>query len=92
LSERISFFSYTQNDTLHKKLPQGANLIYSTFKIPINTKSIAGYVASTGCALNITDVYDLEATSPYRFSKQFDSRYDMLRAIQKRYREDAEHF
>ncbi|KJS31802.1 MAG: phosphohydrolase [Desulfatitalea sp. BRH_c12] len=66
------FFSYTQNDTLHKKLPQGANLIYSTFKIPINTKSIAGYVASTGCALNIPDVYDLEATLPYRFSKQFD--------------------
>jgi len=65
-------FSYTQNDTLQRKLPDGEKLIYSTFKIPIDEKSIAGYVAATGKALNIDDVYNLEATLPYHFSKRFD--------------------
>lgn len=66
------YFSYSQNDTLQKKLPRGEKLIYSTFRIPIDTKSIAGYVAATGRSLNIEDVYALEVTLPYSFSKQFD--------------------
>ncbi|MDA8142011.1 MAG: HD domain-containing protein [Desulfobacteraceae bacterium] len=65
-------FSYTQNDTLERQLPKGEKLIYSTFKIPIDTKSIAGYVAATGRSLNIEDVYSLEATLPYSFTKKFD--------------------
>lgn len=65
-------FTYSQNDTLQKKLPEGEKLIYSTFKVPINEKSIAGYVAATGRALNIDDVYKLEVTLPYSFSKKFD--------------------
>ena len=40
-------FSYTQNNTLHKRLPPGKKLIYSTFSIPINNQSISGYVANT---------------------------------------------
>jgi len=35
-------FSYTQNDTLQQRQP-GRKLIYSTFKMPINNQSIAGY-------------------------------------------------
>jgi len=65
-------FTYTQNETLQNKLPRGEKLVYSTFKIPIDEKSIAGYVAATGQALNIPDVYRLEATLPYKFSKRFD--------------------
>jgi HD-GYP domain-containing protein (c-di-GMP phosphodiesterase class II) len=65
-------FTYTQNDTLQKKLPAGEKLIYSTFKVPIDEKSIAGYVAATGKSLNIEDVYQLEITLPYSFSKRFD--------------------
>ncbi len=65
-------FTYTQNETLQNKLPRGAKLVYSTFKIPIDEKSIAGYVAATGQALNIPDVYRLEASLPYKFSKRFD--------------------
>lgn len=67
-------FSYTQNDTLEKKLPNGEKLIYSTFEIPVNEKSIAGYVAATGKSLNIDDAYALEATLPYSFSKEFDEK------------------
>lgn len=65
-------FSYTQNETLRQKLPAGRKLIYSTFSIPINDKSIAGYVALTGKTLNIENVYKL----PQGVSYSFDKRYD----------------
>jgi len=65
-------FTYTQNDTLQKRLPAGEKLIYSTFSMPINTDSIAGYVATTGELLNIPDVYQLPPEVPYSFSKKFD--------------------
>jgi len=65
-------FTYTQNDTLQKRLPKGEKLIYSTFTLPVNKESIAGYVATTGQILNLQDVYKIEPTAPYHFSKQFD--------------------
>jgi len=65
-------FTYTQNDTFQSRLPEGEKLIYSTFSIPIDKKSIAGYVATTGEVLNIPDVYCIEPTAPYSFSKKFD--------------------
>jgi HD-GYP domain-containing protein (c-di-GMP phosphodiesterase class II) len=70
-------FTYTQNDTLQRRLSPGEKLIYSTFKIPINEKSIAGYVATTGHPLIIDDAYQMDPTKPYHFSKSFDqtSRY-----------------
>lgn len=70
-------FSYTQNETLRKKLLEGKKLIYSTFSIPINEKSIAGHAALTGKTLNIKDVYKLPDGVPYSFDRQYDeiSRY-----------------
>jgi HD-GYP domain-containing protein (c-di-GMP phosphodiesterase class II) len=70
-------FSYTQNDTLQRRLQPGEKLIYTTFSIPINDKSIAGYVAATAKSLNIPDVYIIDPSRPYHFSKAFDktSRY-----------------
>jgi putative nucleotidyltransferase with HDIG domain len=65
-------FSYTQNDTLQKRLPPGEKLIYSTFSIPIDQKSIAGYTAATGEAVNLPDVYKIEESAPYSFGKDFD--------------------
>ena len=65
-------FSYTQNETLQRRLPAGEKLIYSTFSMPIDTRSIAGYVATTGKLLNIDNVYMLDPTAPYAFSKKFD--------------------
>ena len=65
-------FTYTQNDTLQKRLSKGEKLIYSTFTLPINEQSIAGYVADTGRPLNINDVYNLDTSLPYKFSKEFD--------------------
>lgn len=65
-------FTYTQNDTLQKRLKKGEKLIYSTFTVPVNEKSIAGYVALTGKPLNIPDVYNIASTEPYGFSSRFD--------------------
>jgi response regulator RpfG family c-di-GMP phosphodiesterase len=67
-------FSYTQNETQRRKLPPGQKLIFSTFIVKISKKSISGYVAATGEALNIPDVYKISKSSPY----QFDSSYDKV--------------
>lgn len=66
-------FSYSQNDTKQRELPPGQKLPYTSFKVYINKKSIAGYVASTGEILNIPDVYKLKKDAPYHF----DDTYDM---------------
>jgi len=65
-------FSYTQNDTFQKQLAPGQKLIYSTFTVPINNASLAGYVANTGTMLNIPDVYELPDTVPYAFNRGYD--------------------
>ncbi len=71
-SNNVLDFTYTQNNTLQKRLPPGEKLIYSTFSMPVNMDSIAGYVATTGQLLNIPDVYQLLPDVPYSFSKKFD--------------------
>ncbi|MDJ0986196.1 MAG: HD domain-containing protein [Desulfobacterales bacterium] len=67
-------FTYTQNNTLQQRLSDGEKLIYSTFHMPINKESIAGYVAATGKPLNLKDVYSLDPSRPYHFSKEFDKK------------------
>jgi len=65
-------FSYTQNDTLQKRLVQSRKLIYNTFAIPINNESIAGYVAEKRETVAIPDVYKLDNSVPYKFDSHFD--------------------
>jgi response regulator RpfG family c-di-GMP phosphodiesterase len=67
-------FTYTQNDTLQRRLADGEKLIYSTFHMTINKESIAGYVATTGQPLNLPDVYSISSSCPYHFSKEFDKK------------------
>ncbi len=65
-------FTYTQNATLQERLPSGEKLVYSTFAIPVDENSIAGWVATAGRPLNLKDVYELDNSVPYSFSRQFD--------------------
>jgi len=65
-------FTYTQNNTVQRRVANNGKLIYSKFIIPIDKQTIAGYVALTGSALNIADVYRIDATKPYQFSTKFD--------------------
>ncbi len=69
-------FLNAQNELLQEKLEPGRKLIYSTFSIPINNDSIAGYVANTGELLNIKDVYSLPDDVPYSFDDEYDKLTD----------------
>jgi HD-GYP domain-containing protein (c-di-GMP phosphodiesterase class II) len=64
--------SYAQNDTKQKELPAGQKLIYTVFRFPIDTQRIAGYVAATGEAVRIADVYDLPEGAPYGYDPSYD--------------------
>jgi HD-GYP domain-containing protein (c-di-GMP phosphodiesterase class II) len=64
-------FSYSQNDTLQLRQP-GRKLIYSTFTMPINNQSIAGYVANTGDLLNLQNAYKLPSNLPFAFNRKYD--------------------
>jgi HD-GYP domain-containing protein (c-di-GMP phosphodiesterase class II) len=64
-------FSYTQNETMQQRQP-GKKLIYSTFTLPINNQTIAGYVANNGQMLNLPDVYRLPASLPFSFNRKYD--------------------
>jgi HD-GYP domain-containing protein (c-di-GMP phosphodiesterase class II) len=65
-------FSYTQNDTLQRRLSPGKKLIYHTFSVPINNNSIAGYVGNKRQVVNIPDVYKINHSPPYTFDSHFD--------------------
>jgi HD-GYP domain-containing protein (c-di-GMP phosphodiesterase class II) len=65
-------FSYAQNDTLQKRLKPGKKLPYVTFSVPINSHSVAGFVASNFKAINIPDVYHINESVPYSFDSHFD--------------------
>ena len=66
------FFKYAQNDTIQKTLPPGQKMIYSVFSVPINQKSISGYCAFTGNAVNVPDMYNIPDDAPYSFNSSFD--------------------
>ncbi|MBF0411154.1 MAG: HD domain-containing protein [Desulfamplus sp.] len=65
-------FSYVQNDTLRQRDPLNNKQIYSSFSIPVDEKSIAGYVALKGKSLKIDNVHKLDNTVPYSFNRSFD--------------------
>ena len=64
--ENRKFLRFKYSHTFSKNLP------YEEFTMPMDTNSIAGYVAVTGEILNIPDVYDINKNMPYSFNKKFD--------------------
>ncbi len=62
--EKELLFKISQNDTNPAD--------YTEFRMPLNTQSIAGFVASTGKALNIPDAYSI----PKRLGVTFNKNYD----------------
>ena len=59
-------FNLTQNDThpVH----------FTTFRLPIDTRSIAGYAAATGQLLNIKDAYRIK-NLPFQLNREFDQNF-----------------
>ncbi|MDX9898884.1 MAG: HD domain-containing protein [Spirochaetia bacterium] len=65
---------FAHNDTKQKSLPPGEKQAYPHFSIPINERSISGYVAMTGELLNIPDVYDLSPGLPFSYATAYDAK------------------
>jgi HD-GYP domain-containing protein (c-di-GMP phosphodiesterase class II) len=64
--------------TLVFKVAQNDSLPITSFqesRISLTTQSLAGYVASTGCSLNIADAYALDPTLPYGINPSFDQDF-----------------
>jgi len=61
---RELLFAHTQNAKV--------SLPYHRFRMPISTRSMAGFVAETGQCLNIQDVYGIPDEAPYCFNDSFD--------------------
>lgn len=61
---------------LRFKLSQNDSLAFDSreFTVPVSPRSIAGNVALHRKPLNIADVYDLPALSPYGFDRSFDAK------------------
>jgi HD-GYP domain-containing protein (c-di-GMP phosphodiesterase class II) len=57
-------FKITQNDSNPRD--------YSEFVMPLSTKTISGYVATTGTVLNIEDAYQIPADREYGFNISYD--------------------
>ncbi len=61
---------------LRFKHSQNASVTFDAreFTVPVSARSMSGYVALTRKVLNIPDVYDLPALSPYGFDRSFDAK------------------
>ncbi len=67
---KVLNFSYIHNDTLFTSPIN--KYIYSSQTLPINNKSIAGYVALTGEPVILDDVHDIPPDRPFGFNRAFD--------------------
>ncbi|MBK8262038.1 MAG: GAF domain-containing protein [Nannocystis sp.] len=65
--QRVLRFTVAQNDSI----PTPALV---RFTLPIEPRTLAGYVAWSGQPLNIPDVYAISGDQPYSFSKAFDEK------------------
>jgi response regulator RpfG family c-di-GMP phosphodiesterase len=65
-------FSYVQNDSLFRNDFLSNKYIYTNNEIPVDQRSIAGYVASTGESLLIDDAYHIDPKRPFAFNPYFD--------------------
>jgi response regulator RpfG family c-di-GMP phosphodiesterase len=68
----VIHIKYAQNDTKQRLLPPGEKQAYPHFSIPINQRTISGYVAMTGELLNIPDVYQIPAGAPFSYNTAYD--------------------
>jgi len=61
-------FQLAQNDTL-------PDIPFSSFTLPIDPGSLAGYAAITGQTLRVDDAYQLPPDAPYTLNRTFDERF-----------------
>jgi HD-GYP domain-containing protein (c-di-GMP phosphodiesterase class II) len=73
IENNVLNFSYIHNDTLFNA--SGSHkYIYTSQTLPIDNRSLAGYVALTGEPLILDDVYQIPAGMPFTFNYSFDEQ------------------
>jgi GAF domain-containing protein len=68
------YFAHIENDTLFSQGHQQNKYVYTNHSIPVDAKSIAGFVALSGQSLLIDDVYALPEHLSYQFNPEFDKK------------------
>jgi HD-GYP domain-containing protein (c-di-GMP phosphodiesterase class II) len=63
---------FAQNNTTDADLPVGQKPVMSFFSVPINEKTISGYVGLTKKPVNVPDMYHIPEGTPYSFNPSFD--------------------
>jgi HD-GYP domain-containing protein (c-di-GMP phosphodiesterase class II) len=76
LVERGKEDEKTDDDRLRFKLAQNDTVSYpfEEFTMPLDDKSVAGYVALTGQIVNVADAYQPPPGSPFKQSRSFDEK------------------
>lgn len=67
-------FKISQNDSIDKNNP-GNEKTFTQFRIPISSKSLAGYVAQSLKPLNIIDANEIPHDAPYQHDSTFDQKF-----------------
>jgi len=68
-------FEVAQNEPLGIGLnKEGEKGVFQKATIPLDTSSMAGFVALTGKVINVPDVYHIPPDRPYQFFKGFDEQ------------------
>lgn len=70
--DRLRFAYNSRSNDAESSDPHAHRFNYLNHTMPINDKSIAGYVALTGQPLVISDAYSLGSDVPYSFNPKFD--------------------
>jgi len=63
-TEKRLRFKLTQNDSVEVGITE--------FTMPIDRRSISGYVADTGEVVHLEDVYNIPADMPFKFNRRYD--------------------
>ena len=73
--ESLRFLAST-NAVLDQRVGKTKRMVENLrhFLVPLNNNSIAGFVAKSGGALNLADVYALNPSLPFHFNPDFDKR------------------
>lgn len=70
-------FAASYNDVLESRLGgDAARQQLTSYGLPLNERSIAGYMLLTHTPVNIPDAYDIAPEAPYGFNPQWDRRND----------------
>jgi HD-GYP domain-containing protein (c-di-GMP phosphodiesterase class II) len=78
-SDSGSIYLVERKDPTKLRFKQSSlNLDAGEFVLPIDKKSLAGYVALTGTPLNIPNTYEIPEDAEYKFNKNYDREHNYI--------------